>query len=227
MSNSKFNPAYTSARPDISVLVPEGTNSVLDVGCSTGDLGASLKNMGLPRVCGVERDPEMGAQAAGVLDKVVVGDAGVLDLATAFEGEKFDCLIFADVLEHIEDPWSVLERARAILATGGCVVLSIPNIQHFSTWVRVFLLGYWPYRDRGIHDRTHLRFFTLRNVRELCAGAGFRIDRLSRQYRIIERPHRLNRVARFLVIPGLRGWLTFQYLVVARPADSGHNPPRR
>ena len=76
-------------------------------------------------------------------------------------------------------------------------------------------------RDRGIHDRTHLRFFTRRNVVELFRSAGLEIESVDAKYRLVERPHRINRFAKYFALPGLRGFLAFQYLVTARPAAGG------
>ncbi len=84
--------------------------------------------------------------------------------------------------------------------------------------------GYWPYRGRGIHDRTHLRFFTLRNIDEMFAGVGMKIDRTERSYRIIETEPEgvfkylsyLNRFSEYSSIPFLINFLTFQYLIIAK-----------
>ncbi len=102
-----------------------------------------------------------------------------------------------------------------MLSADGVVVASLPNIRHFTTIRTLLFQGYWPYRDRGIHDRTHLRFFTLRNIRELFASSGLTIRKIDRNYRIIERPHRLNRLAPALALPVLRELVAFQYLVQA------------
>ena len=95
------------------------------------------------------------------------------------------------------------------------MVASLPNVRHYSTLLSVFLFKRWPYRDRGIHDRTHLRFFAERNVRELFEGADLEITTIRRQYRVLEPPYRINRFSLLLAVPPLRDLLTFQYLIVA------------
>ncbi len=77
----------------------------------------------------------------------------------------------------------------------GLIVASIPNVRHYSTIFSLVVRGYWPYRDRGIHDKTHLRFFTLKNIKELFLDANLDIISIVRNYRIIERPHKYNRYA--------------------------------
>lgn len=215
-STSGFNQAYIGPRPDLLRLVPEGATRVLDVGCSVGTLGAFLKKRQEARVVGVELDEAMAREAAQKLDRVIVGNLDVLDIAAALEGEVFDCIICGDVLEHVQDPWAVLASLVEHLASGGVVVASLPNVRHISTLFSLIVLNRWPYRDRGIHDRTHLRFFTSRNIKELFGGAGLSIERFTRNLRVIERVHRLNVIAPIFGIPLIRGFFTFQYLLVAK-----------
>lgn len=216
---SEFNPSYIGRRSDVERLLPRGVRSVLDVGCSVGSLGASIKASTGAQVTGIEYSPAMAAEAEKVLDRVFVGDATAVIDGPALEGMRFDAIIFADVLEHLPDPWLVLRRAVRLLGPDGRIIASLPNIRHLSTIYHLVVLGYWPYRDRGIHDRTHLRFFTRRNVLELFRSANLEIESVDAKYRLLERPHRINRFAKYLALPGLRGFLAFQYLVTARPSS--------
>lgn len=214
-----LNPSYVGPRDDILALVPPDARRVLDVGCSVGTLGESIKRRNGAWVTGVEMDPAMGELAGKRLDRVIISDVEALDAAECADGTPFDCICLADILEHLRDPWEILDELAAVLAPGGTVVASIPNIRHHSTIANLLFRGYWPYRDRGIHDRTHLRFFTLRNVRELFSGAELEILQVRRKYRLIERPSRINRVSRYFAVPPLRDLLAFQYLVQARKAE--------
>ena len=96
------------------------------------------------------------------------------------------------------------------------VISSIPNVRHYSTVVSLLFKRYWPYRERGIHDKTHLRFFTLRNIQEMFFAAGFKIIQIKRKYRIIEHPHYFNKFSNFLALPLIKDFFTFQYLIVAK-----------
>jgi SAM-dependent methyltransferase len=212
------NPSYVGPRQDILRLIPPGVKRVLDVGCSVGTLGLALQERGA-EVTGIEIDPSMGAEARERLNEVHIASVEDPALFERLRERSFDCIIFADLLEHLVDPWTALNRFVERLAPGGVVVASLPNIRHYTTIRTLLFQGYWPYRDRGIHDRTHLRFFTLRNIRELFASSGLTIHRVERNYRIIERPHPLNRLAPGLALPLLRDLIAFQYLVQAgRPA---------
>ncbi len=145
---------------------------VLDVGCSTGYLARVLRDRG-NRVSGVEIDAEAARAAEPVLEQLVVGDLESAELLGRFEPGSFDVVVFADVLEHLRDPVRVLRDALPLLAPGGSVVVSLPNVAHAA--VRLALLeGRFEYRPLGLLDDTHLRFFTRRSVEELLAAAGLR-----------------------------------------------------
>ncbi len=151
---------------------------VVEFGCATGYMSQWLVAARC-RVTGVEVDPVMAAQARGICDEVVVADLDIRRLVDLLPGAAFDVAVFGDVLEHLRDPWRVLDETRSVLAPGGSVVISIPNVAHGS--VRLALLrGAFDYQELGLLDNTHLRFFTLKTVRELCMRAGYRIDRIDR-----------------------------------------------
>jgi 2-polyprenyl-3-methyl-5-hydroxy-6-metoxy-1,4-benzoquinol methylase len=147
-----------------------GHKSVLDVGCATGYLAQALVERGCT-VSGIEYDSEAAEQARPHLDQLVVGDLNVLDLSAAFEGRTFDAIVLGDILEHLPEPNEILARLSGLLAPGGSVVLSVPNVAHGS--VRLALLqGSWDYRDLGLMDRTHLRFFTRATLLAMVRSAG-------------------------------------------------------
>ncbi len=217
--------AYTSPRPDICALLPPAVTRVLDVGCSNGTLGAGIKHQ-IPAatVHGIECCEQMAEAAAGRMDVVHQGDALEVLQAGALPRGVFDVVILADVLEHLADPWAVLRAIRPLLSARGVILASIPNVRHISTLYRLAILGDWPDRERGIHDRTHLRFFTRRSIRRLFVECGYHIEEMGAHYRWFERPLSVNRWARLWAwLPGGDFW-AFQYLLRARlgpPPESG------
>ena len=160
------------ARPEVQALIPHDARTVLDVGCGAGALGAALKRRGASQVVGVEANPQAAAVAMGILDRVHIGDIEVLDLP--YGAGTFDCIVLADVLEHLRDPWGVLRRLAPLLRAHGRLIASLPNIRHWSV-LRGLLQGEWTYLPAGILDRGHLRFFTLRSGRALLESAGLAI----------------------------------------------------
>lgn len=207
---------YGYARPEVCALVPESAMRVIDFGCAGGALGRALKTARPGRlVFGVEPVAEQAARARAVLDEVHVGHAED-ELPEAWGAP--DCVIFADVLEHLVDPWAVVRRARARLAPGGALVVSIPNVLHHSVLADL-LRGRFDYRDAGVLDRTHLRFFTAATARELVEQAGFRVERMER----VVDTARFNKLATGTPVGGRRtprsllaDACTVQFLILAR-----------
>jgi 2-polyprenyl-3-methyl-5-hydroxy-6-metoxy-1,4-benzoquinol methylase len=144
---------------------------VLDVGCATGRLAEFLERQG-NEVWGVELDPQLAELARSRLRTVLVGDVEEVDLVAEFGLASVDVVIFADVLEHLKDPVGALRQARELLAEGGYVVASIPNIAHGASRLAL-LQGRFDYREEGLLDDTHLRFFTRPTIDGLMRSAGF------------------------------------------------------
>jgi SAM-dependent methyltransferase len=198
---------YVQSRPDVAALVPPTCRRVLDVGCGVGNLGRLLKERGHV-VCGVELEPPAAAEARSHLDSVVTTDVEADGFP--YPPASFDAVVFADVLEHFIDPWRVLTEAVELLTADGVVVASIPNVQNIDV-LRRLLRGRWEYRERGICDVGHLRFFTLHTIRDLFQRAGLEIVRLERNYR--RSPWR--RLLTRLTLGWAENLWTRQYLVLA------------
>lgn len=204
--------SYTGDRGDLlSLLPPSLSGTALDVGCSTGAVGLRLKEASAGRltVTGIELDREYAVDAAAVLDECLHMDAraGIRHLRSA--GRTFDVVVLADILEHLEDPWSTFDEAVQLVRPGGRVLVSLPNVGHWNT-IANLLGGRWPRRSRGIHDSTHLRFFARRDVEELMNRGPARLVGYRRVYRLTERPLDVNRFARFVawMMPDL---FTYQF----------------
>ena len=216
-SSMELNKSYIGIRSEILDVMPKPVNLLLDVGCSVGTLGAEvIATNPQAKVYGIELDPNMAQLAGEKLHKVYVANMDEFSLAGEFSPGTFDCVVLADVLEHLKNPWQVVTEAAEITASQGLVIACIPNVRHFDTIFNLVFRGIWPYRDRGIHDRTHLRFFTRKNIQELFAEADIEIETINTNYRLLERPARINRWAKYFALPGLKHFLAFQYIIVAR-----------
>ncbi len=213
-SSQNFNASYVGLRGDVVDLLLSGKvklERVLDVGCATGEVGAYLKATTGATVDAVEMVPAMAEVARTKVDNVFTGTAEEF-VEKSDPSLRYDAILLADVLEHTVDPWSLLAFFRSRLTPGGVIVISLPNIRHWSTIFNLLVLGNWPHRDRGIHDRTHLRFFTLKTARALIEGAGLKIRKVNRNLRIDEGFGKINKVSAVTNIPGVRSFFTFQYL---------------
>lgn len=147
---------------------PRG-GTLLDLGAAGGELGSALRNH-FARTFGFEYNVDCVGQLAGRFDSVVIAD---LERVKALP-HNVDAIVLADVLEHLRSPKHTLELVRSALRDDGRVFISVPNIANIT--VRLGLLvGVFEYRDRGILDHTHLRFYTKRTIRREVENAGFRI----------------------------------------------------
>lgn len=143
--------------------------TLLDLGASGGHLGEALRSRFDKRI-GFEFDVERIGDLAERLDHAVISD---LDRVTRLPS-GMNAIVMADVLEHLRDPARALTVARRALADDGFLFISVPNIANLT--IRAGLLfGVFKYRDRGILDSTHLRFYTARTIREEVEQAGFEI----------------------------------------------------
>lgn len=220
---------YDHARPEIQALVPTSARRILDVGCASGMLGHALKCRQPCTVTGIEYNPQTAETARTRLDFVLDGDAEGAEILDSLSEDYFDCVICADVLEHLRDPARVLRRISQCLRPDGLLIASIPNIRHWSV-VQDLLEGRWTYKDEGILDRTHLRFFTKSGICSLLAEAGFQITRL---WGLPNGPGAPAGVAEALAGFGMdtttlrEESIVYQYLTAAAPIRRRQNARRR
>ena len=162
--------------------------TALDVGCNTGYLGHLLAERGT-KVWGIDNDATAAAEANRAGLEVEVADLDDTPLQEIFPGRRFDVIVFADVLEHLKWPDRVLGASREILADGGRVIASIPNVAHGNIRLDL-LLGRFDYTKIGLLDNTHLRFFTVETAVTLFEDAGFDLEAV-RQVKTAVDGHRI------------------------------------
>lgn len=178
-SAKKDDNYYRQCRDDIADVVAgifpaDASLKILDIGCGAGFLAGRLSHMFKnAEVTGIELNEAAAREAGGKCREVITGDIQQIPLNTAgFRENTFDCIILADILEHLIDPWAVVKKIKKALKDDGKVVASLPNIGNYGV-IYYLLHGKWEYRDEGIMDRTHLRFFTLDGIVKMFAEAGF------------------------------------------------------
>jgi SAM-dependent methyltransferase len=197
---------YADSRSDLLSLIPKNSKHILDVGCGSADRWA-----GYPAdVYGVEINEEAAAKARKILKSVVTGDVEKEPLP--FEDGFFDCIVFADVLEHLYDPWGMLQTFKPKLAKNGCVLISVPNIRHYRVLRALVFKGRFPYEESGILDIDHLRFFTRREVVAMLEQTGFEIADLKRKISASAKHRFLNR----LCFGAFSDFLAEQFYILAR-----------
>jgi SAM-dependent methyltransferase len=158
---------YGEARADLLPFLPARAAHVLEIGCGRGRTGALIQDRLGCRVTGVEQNPLVAGDASGRLWRVIVGDVRSADL----DGQ-YDAIVASELVEHLDEPEPFFTRMRSLLAPGGRIVLSVPNVGHYSV-VEDLISGRWDYVPAGLLCYTHLRFFTRRTVEDWMHRFGF------------------------------------------------------
>jgi SAM-dependent methyltransferase len=143
---------------------------ILDVVCASGYLGKVLRQQG-HYVIGIESDPAAAKSARACYDVFHLAD---LETFAFPYHREFDYVLFADVLEHLRDPAAVLRRSIPALLDSGKIIISVPNIANWIIRLKL-LFGNFDSADRGILDKTHLHFFTLRTLTKMMSDVSCRI----------------------------------------------------
>jgi len=214
--DTKPDSYYKGTRDEMLRFVPENVATVLEVGCADGNFGHRLKENGAREVWGVELVQSAGERAQRVLDRVLVGD--IANLIDQLPANYFDLVIFNDVLEHMVDPFSVLERIKSRISQRGVVVSSIPNIRYYHVFRELLVHKTWEYEESGILDRTHLRFFTIKSIRNMYERLGYEILRHEGINPMPERPMTY-RLANAILRGKLSDMQYEQFVTVARPTS--------
>jgi 2-polyprenyl-3-methyl-5-hydroxy-6-metoxy-1,4-benzoquinol methylase len=215
-------------RMDVVDLIAHPPTNVLEIGCAAGATGLFVKKR-FPgcRYTGIELDPGFCATAATRLDRCIqcnLDEAGAL--GRALDGNPFDLVICADVLEHLYDPWRILHELLGLMSPGGTLIASLPNLQHISV-LQEIVDGRFRYQPHGLLDATHIRFFTRKEIFELFRGTGWTIECCVRKMTGSVPDNRFpthvlhGRIQiRDVTREEAEDFLTFQYLIRAKPGRS-------
>ncbi|WP_051209922.1 class I SAM-dependent methyltransferase [Gelidibacter mesophilus] len=218
---SEYNSSYIGLRPDLIKYIPVGNHIVLDVGCALGVNGRYLlEHHKAKEVYGVEYDNDMAKEAAQHNTKVWRGDlnkCAFLDEIMS-KSSTFDYILFGDVLEHLYDPYYVLKHLVSKLKPNGQVIISLPNIAHIELFIQIYIKGTWPRNERGIFDKTHLRWFTRKDVYSLVSSANLKVLTYERKYRSRDAMgSKFNWKAKVLKFLN-KDLVTFQHIIVCQHA---------
>jgi 2-polyprenyl-3-methyl-5-hydroxy-6-metoxy-1,4-benzoquinol methylase len=194
-------------------------SKVLDVGAASGTLARMCQNKEL-RLFGIEPNPDWAQIASPLYENMWICSIADIDQELI---QGFDAIVLGDILEHLPDPEKVLKKLVQCQSSNAHFIISAPNIANL--WVRLnLLMGRFDYTNRGILDRTHLRFFTRKTLIHMIQNSGLEI------LLIQVTPIPLELVSRFfLTVPGrfvhavlarLTRWLPtllgYQFVVQAR-----------
>lgn len=213
---SKSDDYFAHARKEISPLLPQHCGRVLEVGCGSGStLGWLRSEHRATYTVGVEISETAAQSARSNADEVFCFDFEREE--SPLGDQRFELILCLDVLEHMLDPWQAIDRlVSKHLAPGGTLVVSLPNVRHYSLVLPLLFRGHWEYQEAGLLDRTHLRFFTKKTAIRLlshpqmhfshCIALGF------------EWPS-LKAVFNLLTVGLFKELLTYQYFLSAKKIE--------
>jgi 2-polyprenyl-3-methyl-5-hydroxy-6-metoxy-1,4-benzoquinol methylase len=215
---NKKDSYFAGVRREIEPLLPAHAARVLEIGCGAGATLAWLKSRGtFASTTGVEMFESAAAVARTRVDRVIVANAEQWITEPGDIG-PFDLVLCLDVLEHMVDPWAFVAQLERLIAPGGHLVCSIPNVRYYKVVRDLLFKGQWRYRHDGILDRTHLRFFTRETALELASTPTLQVTNWRHywQSRSIG-----TRLADKLTLGLTRDFLAVQYLTVSRRVNLG------
>ena len=164
---------YQNTREDMLNFIPSGIKNTLEFGCGDGNFSELLKDKFDAETWAVEINEECAQKAAKKLHNVINDDA--YKSLEELPENYFDCIICFDFLEHLVNPFSLLILLKTKLKNNGVIVTSIPNIRYYTVFKDFVLHGNWDYKDQGIMDKTHLRFFTRKSIIKTFEQLDFEI----------------------------------------------------
>jgi len=203
---------FSYIRWDIINQVPEGNHRILDVGCGAGATLLKLKELGkASEIFGIEINEDIAGKLSPLLNGIIIGDIESIKLP--FNEKYFDYILFGDILEHLINPDKILNQYKALLKDDGFIIATIPNIKHFNILLRLIILDEFKYVDEGILDKSHLRFFTKKEMENLFMRNKFKIVEINPI--IYGRIKILKNLFRNKILPG-GSFFALQYLIKAR-----------
>ena len=174
--NAQKQSYYQHKRSEMSLFLPDQYSKVLEIGCGQGVFRSNLNSTIEHEYWGIEMDSNTAALAEATLDKVLVGTFD--DVSRHIPDNYFDLIICNDVLEHMEHHVAFLNDIKSKLSKNGNLVLSIPNVRYISNLCELVFQKDWRYRDSGILDSTHLRFFTKKSLTKVLIESGWTINKM-------------------------------------------------
>jgi len=168
---------FHAARLDLLQMLPRGRNlALLEVGAGYGATLRAAKELGIAAyTVGIDLvPPSSTGEGEPEIDRFFCGNIETLELD--LPPAHFDAVIAADVLEHLVDPWRTVRTLAGLLKPGGVFLSSIPNVRNHRLLRAIVIDGDFRYADAGLLDRTHLRYFCRKNIREMFERAGLTVE---------------------------------------------------
>ena len=170
---------YSNVRLDLIGLINSKNKDlkILEIGAAYGETLFYLKENGIAsEVVGVDLFEDLdNKENYKKVDRFIFGNIEHIDLKEY--NNYFDIILLPDVLEHLIEPKLVLKKTKNYLKEEGQIILSMPNIRHYSALNKIFFKGDFRYEESGIFDYTHMRFYCKKNIAELLQSSGYKVEK--------------------------------------------------
>lgn len=211
---------YSYIRHDLIAFLDRKKNlKVLEIGAAYGETLFYFKEKGIAKeAVGIELfEDKANLGNYKKIDQFIFGNINEIELSEF--NNYFDLVLLPDVLEHIFNPKTTLDKVHGLLKDDGEIVLSMPNIRHYSAFVKIFLKGDFRYEESGIFDYTHVRFYCKKNIKELLESSSFEIQKTEGSIRNFKGKS-LAKVVNKLTLGLIEPFLSPQYFFMAKKVIS-------
>jgi len=172
IKNKKY---YANLRPEMISLISNSAEKILEIGCGQGGFSEQLIKEGV-ETWGIEPNIDSVKIAKKKLFKVLEGTLN--ERLNDLPDNYFDAIILNDVLEHLLFPWEDLKLLKVKLVNNGEIISSIPNVRYAKNLFQLIFLKNWKYKEHGILDSTHFRFFTKKSILTLYKNSGYSVKKI-------------------------------------------------
>ncbi|MCF6360255.1 MAG: class I SAM-dependent methyltransferase [Cyclobacteriaceae bacterium] len=167
---------YETVRPEMLEFIPKSVKKTIEFGCSNGQFSKDIKEKFNTESWGIDIDSEAVKNANAVLDKVIL--SGAMEVLKDLPKEYFDCVICNDFLEHIINPSEFLIALKPYVTKNAVLICSLPNVRYWKNVSELLFEKDWRYREEGILDSTHLRFFTKKSIQRFLKQSGLELEKI-------------------------------------------------
>ncbi|PIP53204.1 hypothetical protein COX08_02315 [Candidatus Beckwithbacteria bacterium CG23_combo_of_CG06-09_8_20_14_all_34_8] len=206
--NKNTKTYYSQIRSDVFNMICDGQNKILEIGCGQGKTLQLLKKIKKASfTVGIDKHYPSIKYAQNIIDKAICCDVEKENIK--LEKNSFDYILCLDIIEHLHDPQIFLTNLKSLLKLSGILIVSIPNIRNIQILKNLIVKDSWKYEDKGILDRTHIRFFTKTSFVQLTDNCGYEMIKYKFNSPELNRPTRLldlisgHRLAPFYIVQHL------------------------
>lgn len=166
---------YANNRAEMLSFIPLSAKKTLEIGCGQGNFSAQLTEKGI-ETWGVEPNIDSAKIAHQKLHTILTGTLD--EVINQLPENYFDAIIMNDILEHLLFPWENMKQLKDKLTNEGVLISSIPNVRYAKNMFHLLFMKNWEYKESGILDSTHFRFFTKKSIISMHKKSGYSIQKI-------------------------------------------------